>query len=890
MKFAFKMGLLSAAVVLGLNGCSPAGEPSAQQRVDLLASQLEVNFTVVDNHGAQNGVACKDMGAEWASCNKVTMTLVNDGPAITGHDWKMYLHSIRVILKLETNDFTIKHVTGDLYEITPTASFKGFTKNEKIEIPMILEYWQLFETDFMPRAYITSGDAKPKVIASLDTESISSFIDEIDGENWKRTPEDNNILATAASRYAKNSDVVALSEMEVVAGIIPTPASMRQIRGELNISEGFKVNAKGIDAAQLAAFETRASLLGVNTKGSIELNIDVEPKAFSEQDARVGAYKLSINANGINILGFDSQGAFYGLQSLLALVNTDKTDTLPMVAIEDVPRFDYRGLMVDIARNFHSKEALKRTIDQMAAYKMNKLHLHLTDDEGWRIEIPGLPELTEVGAKRCHDLSETNCLLPQLGSGPDSTNMGSGFLSRADYIDLLTYAKARGIEVIPEIDMPAHSRAAVVSMEARHKKFADAGDLEKANQYRLMDPKDTSNVTTVQFYDKRSFINPCLDSSLQFVDKVISEVKAMHDEAGLPLKTWHFGGDEAKNIKLNAGFQDTNAETQNAWQGSIDLSKEDKPFAKSPVCETLIASGKVEDAGHLPSYFAEVVSGVVAKHGIPTFQAWQDGLKYSKDAKAFDTDKVRVNFWDTLYWGGDASAYEWANKGYEVIASNPDYVYMDFPYEVDPKERGYYWGTRATDTRKMFAFAPANLPQNAQTSVDRDGNGFKGKGTVDSVGISGLSAQLWSETVRTDDQYEYMVFPRVMAAAERAWHKAEWELDYVKDVEFSQDTKLVDEKALLNDWTRFANLMGRKELAKLDAAGVKYRVPVPGAIVEDGNLLMNISMPGLPLQYSLDAGKTWLTYSAPVAVSDLANVRIRALSSDEKRASRETSL
>lgn len=103
--------------------------------------------------------------------------------------------------------------------------------------------------------------------------------------------------------------------------------------------------------------------------------------------------------------------------------------------------------------------------------------------------------------------------------------------------------------------MPAHARAAVVAMEARYNKLSAAGDEQGANEYRLVDPSDTSITTSVQFYDKRSYLNPCLDSSQNFVNKVVSEVMQMHDEAGVPLKTWHFGGDEAKNIRLGAGFK-----------------------------------------------------------------------------------------------------------------------------------------------------------------------------------------------------------------------------------------------------------------------------------------------------------------------------------------------
>jgi hexosaminidase len=402
-----------------------------------------------------------------------------------------------------------------------------------------------------------------------------------------------------------------------------------------------------------------------------------------------------------------------------------------------------------------------------------------------------------------------------------------------------------------------------------------------------MDPEDTSNVTTVQFYDKRSFINPCMDSSQRFVDKVITEVAAMHAEVGTPLSTWHFGGDEAKNIKLHAGFQDINAEEKVSWKGDIDLANEDVPFSKSPQCQAMIADGEVADFEHLPSHFAEQVSKMVAAKGIPNFQAWQDSLKYSEDSSAFATENTRVNFWDPLYWGGVTSIYDWAEKGFEVVVSNPDYVYMDFPYEVDPNERGYYWATRATDTRKMFTFAPENMPQNAETSVDRDGNGFTGKGEIATAPFHGLSAQLWSETVRNDEQFEYMVFPRVIAAAERAWHSAEWENEYKVGVEYSLETNLVNKDALLTDWTRFANVMGQRELAKLEKAGIDYRLPIPGAQIVSGKLAMNVQFPGVEMQYSTD-GENWITYQDSQRPAVTGDVWIRTVSASGNTASRVT--
>ncbi len=100
----------------------------------------------------------------------------------------------------------------------------------------------------------------------------------------------------------------------------------------------------------------------------------------------------------------------------------------------------------------------------------------------------------------------------------------------------------------------------------------------------------------------------------------------------------------------------------------------------------MLKEGKVADIEHLPSWFAVEVSQLVNQHGIAKMQAWQDGLKHAKDATDFATKKTAVNFWDTLFWGGAESVNDWANKGYEVVISNPDYVYLDHPYEVNPQE------------------------------------------------------------------------------------------------------------------------------------------------------------------------------------------------------------
>jgi len=861
----------------------------ADQRIVDQISAFEVKYKVTDNQAARHGVDCARLGADWASCNRATITLTNPGKALLSRDWAIYMSNVHQTLKVESDQFRMVHVVGDLTRLEPTEKFKGFPAGESVTIPIVNEYWQLYITDVMPRWYVTSSNATPKVIASTDTEKLTSFVAPFE-EQWKRIPDEKNVLMTATTRFDKNNDISLLPSREIRGQILPTPLNVEVFNADADLSRGVNLLINGLESESVEVIKRRFTLLGVNeTPTGYQISTKIDKEVFENKLALAGGYRLSIGIDKAEVVGYDASGVFYGLQSIMSLLPAGESKKIATLNVTDAPRFPYRGVFLDVARNFHSKAVILRMLDQLSAWKINVFHFHLSDDEGWRIEIPGLPELTEVGGKRCHDLREQRCLLPQLGSGPKSDNHGSGYFTRQDYIEIVKYAAARSIQVIPEIDMPAHARAAVISMEARYQRLSKAGQKAQAEEFRLIDPTDTSNTTSVQLYDRTSYLNPCLLSSLKFADKVISEIQAMHKEAGQPLKTWHFGGDEAKNIRLGAGY--TDKKQPEPSKGILDMSKQDRPWAKSQQCQKMIKENKVKDLDHLPTYFAMEVSKLVSAHGINKMQAWQDGLKDAENARAFKTSDVAINFWDTLYWGGYDSANDWAARGYEIIISSPDYVYMDFPYEVNPLERGYYWGTRFSDERKMFSFAPDNLPQNAETSVDRDGKPFKAQSKKTWPGATGISAQLWSETSRTDDQVEYMVFPRVLAVAERAWHRASWEQDYIADKSYAGDeTDYVDKAALRYDWQRFANILGQRELHKLDMNGIKYRLPVPGARIIDGKLHANSALPGIHIEYSDNNGETWQRYNNALKPSVDRNILVRSVSPDGKRFSRTEKL
>ncbi|WP_243665267.1 family 20 glycosylhydrolase, partial [Rhodothermus marinus] len=264
------------------------------------------------------------------------------------------------------------------------------------------------------------------------------------------------------------------------------------------------------------------------------------------------AYHLIVDPEaGITLTGTDAAGAFYGIQTLQQLIDpsfyrqTSETIPIPALEVHDAPRFGYRGLHLDVARNFQPKAVVLRLLDLMARYKLNRFHFHLTDDEGWRLEIEGLPELTEVGGCRGHTETEATCLVPSHGSGPiPGQQPGSGYYTREDFIEILRYATARHIEVIPEIDVPGHARAAIKAMEARYARLKAAGRPEaEAAAYRLVDPADTSVYRSVQGWND-NVINVCLPSTYRFLEKVVDELRRLYDEAGAPLHVVHTGGDE----------------------------------------------------------------------------------------------------------------------------------------------------------------------------------------------------------------------------------------------------------------------------------------------------------------------------------------------------------
>src|SRR5690606_26895568 len=333
--------------------------------------------------------------------------------------------------------------------------------------------------------------------------------------------------------------------------VLPTPVSYEYNADSFMLSaDGTTINADSAFTDEAAYLQDELAKVLLRKPRFVDDASGASVVLRKQQGIHPEGYRLLVDAKGVVVEASTPTGVFYGIQSLKGLLSpsswTEKQDTITLqgVTIADEPRFSHRAVMLDVSRNFQTKEQVMKVLDLLALYKVNVMHFHFSEDEAWRLEILGLPELTEVGARRGHTLDDAQWLMPSYGSGPDVANApGSGFYSRADYIELLRYATKRHIRIIPEIETPGHARAAIKSMDARYRAYVAKGDTAAATQYLLRDLEDQSEYRSIQNWDD-NIINVALPSTYTFLEKVVDELIAMHKEAGAPLQTIHFGGDE----------------------------------------------------------------------------------------------------------------------------------------------------------------------------------------------------------------------------------------------------------------------------------------------------------------------------------------------------------
>ncbi len=780
-------------------------------------------------------------------------------------NWALFFNlAPRRILENKTEQLArLHHINGDWYALRPD---KGFTllPGKSIDISYRGVEAVIKETDRPLGLYFVFYDdeGKEQKIVNVVEYTWKPFVSP---DQVNRNEKDEEPIPTAALAYQNNLDLTDLSP-SAVNPIVPSPISLVMDEDSVQIDNAWSIYfEKGLDgeSAYLAAALKEVTGLDLKTLPGPSQGkaIRLRQAPLTVNGVAHEAYTLNIAGNGIDISGSDAAGVFYGIQSLRACIplksyaNQSGALRLPNLRVKDAPRFAFRGLHLDVSRNFQTKETILRTLDLLSFYKINRFLFYTTEDEGWRLEIKDLPELTEVGAQRQHTSGkEEPALHPAYGSGPFSKEegrYGHGYYSREDFIEILKYATARHIKVIPEVNFPGHARAAIKAMEARYERLMREGKEREANEYRLIDPDDKSVYESAQGYQD-NVVCVARESVFHFYEKVTDEIAALYKEAGLTLDEFHTGGDEV---------------SEGAW-------------TKSPMAlELLRQHPEIKDPKNLQTYFLrELVKRLKSRN--LQLDGWEEvALAKKADGKYEpNTEFVNANvvpfIWNNIFDYPDLG-YRLANAGYKVVLCNVSNFYFDLAYSKDPQEPGLYWAG-FVDTRHSWTFAPYDMFKTTKKNslgqkLDLEAVNVyeKNKIIVEHLkpqarkNILGLEAQVWCETVKGRDMLEYYMLPKLVGFAESAW-AAERPWETVED-------KKQRENLIRDGWNVFANRLGKRELPRLHYlnGGYNYRVPPPGAIIDNGELRANVEYPGLTLHYTTDGTDPTLAsphYTKPVVV------------------------
>ncbi|WOH36616.1 beta-N-acetylhexosaminidase [Thalassotalea fonticola] len=450
------------------------------------------------------------------------------------------------------------------------------------------------------------------------------------------------------------SSAWALSE----PSIIPRPAQLKMIKGNYQIPQQLLISSEPRFSNEVAYLSQLLS----NHLTVISQTSNVAEKhagiiiSTSKKDLGNEGYRLQVDATGVKIQATTETGVFYGIQSLLQMLpatllaenSTVEQLTLPYINITDTPRFSWRGFMLDEARHFQGKQEVKRLLEQMAQLKMNVFHWHLTDDQGWRIEIKKYPRLTEIGSKR----SDT-----QLGGWNSKKRSGEvheGFYTQDDIREIVAYADKRHITIVPEIGMPGHASAAVAA-------YPELGTGRRQIEVPVVFGKmvDSYNAADEKVY--------------QILSDILDEVVAL-----FPGQVIHIGGDEVRFDQ---------------WQESAEI-------------KALMTREKLQTMADVQIYFTNRMSKIIEAKG-RRMMGWNEimgddlhgFLKDGQTGKAAELSKsALVHFWK----GNRELAENAIKKGHQVVNSWHMYTYLDYGYRTISMAKAYHFDPIFSGLEKKY--------------------------------------------------------------------------------------------------------------------------------------------------------------------------------------------
>ncbi|SEW52637.1 hexosaminidase [Chitinophaga arvensicola] len=396
-------------------------------------------------------------------------------------------------------------------------------------------------------------------------------------------------------------------------------------------------------------------------------------------------YRLQITPEQVSLTAYDAAGILHGIGTLRQLWRHKNAATLvlPGADIYDYPRFGYRGMHLDVSRHFFSVNFIKQFIDQLALYKINNFHWHLTDDQGWRIEIKKYPKLQSVAAWRDQTMIGHKKELPHRFDGKKY----GGYYTQEQIKEVVAYAAARQINVIPEIEMPGHALAALTAYPSLG---CTKGPYKTAQFWGIFDDVFCAGN----------------DSTFTFLEDVLDEVMEL-----FPSSYIHIGGDECPKVR----------------------------WAHCSACQQRMKDEHLPDEDALQSYFIHRISERVNSKG-RNIIGWDEILEGGLAPGA-----------TVMSWRGVEGAVAAAKQQHHVIMTQEDKLYFDYYQSLYPEEKTAAGGY--TPLKDVYGYDP-----------------LKAAGDTALLPyIAGIQGQMWSEYLDTEAQAQYMIYPRMLAMAERAW-------------------------------------------------------------------------------------------------------------------------
>ncbi len=792
-------------------------------------SVIEVTYTINEFSSEDNRL-------------NVTLDITNKTNNDISSLWSLHWNQISALVDSESipKNTKYEYVAGQSYNILSFGNDYTIKKGETISIDLKQRGGVKRKSDFPMGGFVVTDDD------ILNVKFINLW------ENAKDIQELKIPTANDRFNYNVSNKLLDKSQLDL---IVPTPNKIDLFEGQMDLKTKYSIN---IDESLNLNFDFAKSLMSGVAK-IVSNNEEADIKISFIENLKKESYELNIDNNSISIFASDRAGALYGLQSLkqIFLVSKLEKTSIRNLKITDSPKFSYRGMLLDISRNFYGPKKIKQILDYLSFFKINHLDFRLTDDEGWRLEIPGLEELTEVGSKRGYTKDESDNLIPIYGSGPDSNSSpGSGYLSKSEFKDILKYANERNITIIPQISYPSHIRSAIISMNARYQKFMELGDKGEAEKYLLIDPNDESEYYSAQGFDD-NIVCICRESAFNFYEKVIDEVYLMYKEAGVEMKKFGVGADEIP---------------YGAWR-------------KSPLCDKFMEEKSITgDYDALYQYQQRRIYDKLSSYGL-TMTGWDDILLRLTEKNQSETqikdffkdDDILLFVWNNSWGGGRQDMiYKYANLGYKTIMSNSSAFYFDMVDDKDFDNIGLSWSGYAdykdiwtVDVFDIFNDSYGVKKNNISTDYINKSEKINPKNRDNIIGIQ---SQIWGETIVDEDVLDYMFMPNIIVFSQKAWSQ--------DNLWMSISDKEIKDQTLEIEWNKFTNNLGQRVLPIVNEifGGLSYDLPKPGGIIVNDSLYANTVFPGLDIKYTLDGSvpdSNSENYTAPVKIKTDEVVHLR---------------